>query len=189
MVSTPLKNISQNGNLPQVGVKRKNIWNHHLVDYWGTQLSKTLCQRGSCYFLPKFSLHHMRKCERNTPSVEKDLLKEISLSHKIEFRCEYVWYLLTSPKKPGLFVLPRKNTFQKTCLTTGQDQPWKSLKNQIFGPRKPVDMLGSSSKDGNFASEKWRNPGGKPQAISPGSRWRRIGFGMLWGRYFAMLWV
>ena len=30
MVSTHLKNISQIGNLPQVGVK-KNIWNHHLV--------------------------------------------------------------------------------------------------------------------------------------------------------------
>ena len=31
MVSTPLKNISQIGNLPQIGVKIKNIWNHHLV--------------------------------------------------------------------------------------------------------------------------------------------------------------
>ena len=35
VVSTPLKNISsqigQIGNLPQVGVKIKNIWNHHLV--------------------------------------------------------------------------------------------------------------------------------------------------------------
>ena len=30
MVSTHLKNISQNGNLPQIGVKIKNIWNHHL---------------------------------------------------------------------------------------------------------------------------------------------------------------
>ncbi len=29
MVSTPLKNISQTGNLPQIGVKIKNIWNHH----------------------------------------------------------------------------------------------------------------------------------------------------------------
>ena len=29
MVSTHLKNISQNGNLPQVGVKIKNLWNHH----------------------------------------------------------------------------------------------------------------------------------------------------------------
>ena len=30
VVSTPLKNISQIGNLPQVGVKIKNIRNHHL---------------------------------------------------------------------------------------------------------------------------------------------------------------
>ena len=29
MVSTPLKNISQHGNLPQVGVKIKHLWNHH----------------------------------------------------------------------------------------------------------------------------------------------------------------
>ena len=28
VVSTYLKNISQNGNLPQIGVKIKNIWNH-----------------------------------------------------------------------------------------------------------------------------------------------------------------
>ena len=30
VVSTHLKNISQNGNLPQLGVKIKNIWIHHL---------------------------------------------------------------------------------------------------------------------------------------------------------------
>ena len=29
VVSTYLKNISQNGNLPQIGVNMKNIWNHH----------------------------------------------------------------------------------------------------------------------------------------------------------------
>ena len=29
VVSTHLKNISQNGNLPQIGMKMKNIWNHH----------------------------------------------------------------------------------------------------------------------------------------------------------------
>ena len=28
-ISTHLKNISQNGNFPQIGVKIKNIWNHH----------------------------------------------------------------------------------------------------------------------------------------------------------------
>ena len=31
MVSTQFKNISQNGNLPQVGMKINNIWNHHPV--------------------------------------------------------------------------------------------------------------------------------------------------------------
>ena len=31
MVSTHLKNISQIGNLPLIGVKIKNIWNHHPV--------------------------------------------------------------------------------------------------------------------------------------------------------------
>ena len=31
VVSTHLKNLSQNGNLPQVGVKIKNVWNHLLV--------------------------------------------------------------------------------------------------------------------------------------------------------------
>ena len=31
VVSTHLKNISQHGNLPQVGVKIENIWNHHPV--------------------------------------------------------------------------------------------------------------------------------------------------------------
>ena len=30
MVSTHLKNIGQNGNLPQIGVKIKHVWNHHL---------------------------------------------------------------------------------------------------------------------------------------------------------------
>ena len=33
VVSTHMKNISQNGNLPQIGVKKKHIWNHHLVLY------------------------------------------------------------------------------------------------------------------------------------------------------------
>ncbi len=31
VVSTPLKNTSQNRNLPQIGVKIKHLWNHHLV--------------------------------------------------------------------------------------------------------------------------------------------------------------
>ncbi len=33
MVSTHLKNISQMGNLPQIGMKIQNVWSHHL-DFW-----------------------------------------------------------------------------------------------------------------------------------------------------------
>ena len=36
MVSTHLKNISQIGSFPQVGLKIKNVWNHHLVLVWGS---------------------------------------------------------------------------------------------------------------------------------------------------------
>ena len=39
VVSTQLKNISQNGNLPQIGVKIKNCWNHRLVTIpWPSKL-------------------------------------------------------------------------------------------------------------------------------------------------------
>ena len=34
MASTHLKNISQIGSSPQVGVKKKNLWNHHLVQFF-----------------------------------------------------------------------------------------------------------------------------------------------------------
>ena len=33
------KNMSQNENLPQIGVKIKNIWNHHLVTLLGINIS------------------------------------------------------------------------------------------------------------------------------------------------------
>ena len=44
VVSTHLKNISQHGNLPQIGVKIKNIWNHHLV-------MDDCCVGDCCWFL------------------------------------------------------------------------------------------------------------------------------------------
>ena len=40
--STHLKNISQNGSFPQLGVKIKNTWNHHLVgEYPPRKIKKT----------------------------------------------------------------------------------------------------------------------------------------------------
>ena len=57
MVSTPLKNISQNGNLPQIGVKIKNIWNHHLVILVGSSKNhqKGSFWEGGGYFFGKKS--------------------------------------------------------------------------------------------------------------------------------------
>ena len=51
MVSTRLKNISQNGNLPQVGVKIKNIWNHHpdVIYKLCKQASSQDCRTGACH--------------------------------------------------------------------------------------------------------------------------------------------
>ena len=43
VVSTHLKNISQIGNLPQIGVKKNNIWNHHL----GMLFNTTILYKGS----------------------------------------------------------------------------------------------------------------------------------------------
>ena len=42
VVSTHLESISQNGNLPQMGVKIINIWNHHLDSGPTTKLIRTL---------------------------------------------------------------------------------------------------------------------------------------------------
>ena len=46
MVSTHLKNISQNGSSPQVGMKIKNIWNHHLVLREGIPYLQKKCDIG-----------------------------------------------------------------------------------------------------------------------------------------------
>ena len=50
MVSTQLKNISQIGNFPQIGVKIKNIWNHHLeeMDRWASKWKKHIFLNSHC---------------------------------------------------------------------------------------------------------------------------------------------
>ena len=45
MVSTHLKNISQNRHLPQIGMLIKNIWNHHLVFLLPTNLFFSAAQK------------------------------------------------------------------------------------------------------------------------------------------------
>ena len=59
MVSTPLKNICQNGNLPQIGVKIKNIWNHHLDKVPGSWWSlSNITQKGKTHPFPLYPWWH-----------------------------------------------------------------------------------------------------------------------------------
>ena len=68
MVSTPLQNISQIGSFPQVGVKIKNIWNHHPVLFYSFDIffrvklpNLQICEMknfcflvfGACMYTPK----------------------------------------------------------------------------------------------------------------------------------------
>ena len=46
----PLENISQIGNLPQIGVKIKNIWNHHQV--FALEASHSFSQASSMVYTP-----------------------------------------------------------------------------------------------------------------------------------------
>ena len=60
VVSTPLKNISQIGNHPQIGVKIKYIWNHHLAMYFRTFL-EVICQATSPRFPQLTALKELRE--------------------------------------------------------------------------------------------------------------------------------
>ena len=48
VVSTHLKNISQTGHLPQIGVKIKNLWNHHLGSSAEIHLDISECKATKC---------------------------------------------------------------------------------------------------------------------------------------------
>ena len=79
MVSTHLKNISQNGNLTQVGVKINNIWNHHLASKY--QTAKRTAHVRFDHGSPVDGKEYMHKQRRiykqhlQQYSTKKDLLK------------------------------------------------------------------------------------------------------------------
>ena len=61
MVSTHLKNISPNGNLPQIGMKIKNVWNHHLGNYYLHILPPPLPPQDSNLITRTYSPHLIGK--------------------------------------------------------------------------------------------------------------------------------
>ena len=60
MLSTQLKNISQIGSFPQVGVKIKNVWNHHPekihLRTWGVNSCEFLTKQQPNGWFPAFKL-------------------------------------------------------------------------------------------------------------------------------------
>ena len=95
VVSTPLKNISQNGNLPQIGVKIKNIWNHQLEIY-------NLTNQG--FIHPTSSFFAFRK--KNQPlgwistMITAWLIGSPSKWHLWIYQKTRLWYLEKTPKFP-----------------------------------------------------------------------------------------
>ena len=102
MVSTHLKNISQIGSFPQVGVKIKNIWKHHLANIWNHHLGLLLLPRFEIFWFVQERLRSTLP-ETNCLPLKIGLLpqKETSIL-TIHFQ---VLLLLVSgrvfPKDPG----------------------------------------------------------------------------------------
>ena len=88
MVSTQLKNISQIGSFPQVGVNIKYVWNHHLVIFSSKQ-------PGTCL------LHLLFSCRKvcTGTSISHGVHLEKSLHEILQGRSPLKFY---HPKRKGL---------------------------------------------------------------------------------------
>ena len=100
MVSTPLKNIGQNGNLPLVGVNIKNIWNHHLV--FVCLFLKYYLQPVSIW--PALHVHTMSQ-SHHSPETFEATYQGAHWQHNIT--CHYKQYLQITTKYPTVYVYVR----------------------------------------------------------------------------------
>ena len=74
MVSTPLKNITQNRNLHQIGVKIKHIWNHHLVIH---KKQKNIQQTFRIFEALQLEDQRWYRCDGLSPTQKGQLEKKI----------------------------------------------------------------------------------------------------------------
>lgn len=81
MVSTRLKNISENANLLQVAVKIKDIWGHHLENNTGWL---KFCHRSAC------DIHHHSPF-RTFKLFKLYLVNTLSPNHLQPLVCHVVW--------------------------------------------------------------------------------------------------
>ena len=74
VVSTPLKNISQNGNLPQIGVKIKNIW---VATTYSSSITTCFCCSASPQHQPTFPHRHLLRSPLQVPQVQRLRLRKL----------------------------------------------------------------------------------------------------------------
>ena len=86
MVSTHLKNISQIWNLPQVGVKIKNIRNHHLA--WG--LISDEGNESICYVFQVFRIQVFLYMQQ-FPAYRQNSVMSVFLTSKL-VTAETLWH-------------------------------------------------------------------------------------------------
>ena len=114
MVSTPLKNISQIGSFPQVGVNILKKWNHHLVAHsqlscaklqdWhqiqattaNSDVHKTVCTTRSSCEVPKIQHHHLishstYNCPLWLRTLGSALLFHNTTQARLYFVGDWVW--------------------------------------------------------------------------------------------------
>ena len=96
MVSTHLKNISQIGSFPEVGVKTKNNWNHHLDKFGDPKLNPSR--------LPEFTENTLPKIHGSTEvlCVDKNHTRELTNTEWVSIStCQEGkgWYVPTAKWK------------------------------------------------------------------------------------------
>ena len=133
VVSTHLKNISQNENLPQIRVNIKNTWNHQLVSIWASWPPPS---SGDI-----LSLSLKSPWRPELPCGWKGRVKEVKWVHKLKssnLRIRGRWILLVVGYRPfGWFLLLRKLCVLMLCLVflgggRGDFCEWEKFFKDVF---------------------------------------------------------
>ena len=145
---THLKNMSQNGNLPQIGVKTKNVWNHHLVFFGSRAVARGFLERISLFSKRFFSqkltfFRNSLKTSWKPTRVNEPLLSQGCFFGSSKWR--HFWgvfggqqLLLPSPKNPTMLVI-NKNLL-RCPRKTGMVSKWVIT----YNPNIPPLQVGTS---------------------------------------------
>ena len=120
----PLKNMSKNGNLPQVGVKKKHIWNYHL----GIQII-------TCHTFPclRWDVLHSTSASRN--ATTEDSRRSTWVWHVSKVFCGTV---KTLPPVSPIIVVQWKMTLCKEVLIFPLHNESYERRTSTLNKRKPA---------------------------------------------------